>query len=169
MAAITAIDIARESYLQLIKKAEECEEGIDRDTVVHVFADAEQLEEYQAKLAGHSARTHSPDHGGSREAPQDALMPEQRLASRRRSVSFGANSLGLNPLIPVSRSEISALRSWWRTPTAPRSRSTRWLCSRCPCRNDSTAGRTRPRICSPWCPRRATTERSGHLCLSSPI
>ena len=65
MAAITAIDIARESYLQMIKEAEDCEEGIDRDTVIHVFADTEQLDEYQAKIAERGARTHSAGHGGS--------------------------------------------------------------------------------------------------------
>ena len=64
MAAITAIDIARESYLQMIKEAEDCEEGIGGDTVIHVFADTEQLDEYQAKLAERGARTHSAGHGG---------------------------------------------------------------------------------------------------------
>ena len=65
MAAITAIDLARESYLEMIKEAEDCEEEIDRDTVIHVFADTEQLDEYQAKIAERGARTHSAGHGGS--------------------------------------------------------------------------------------------------------
>ena len=38
---------------------------------------------------------------------------------------------------------------------------TRWRCSRCPCRNVLTTGQTKRRICSPWIPREATTERSG--------
>ena len=62
MAAITAIDIARESYLQMIKEAGDCEEGIVWDTVIHAFVHTEQLDEYQGELAERGARTHSDGH-----------------------------------------------------------------------------------------------------------